>query len=218
MRDLSRTMSTIPGFTFLGNFPLEIFKKVRIPGLDVVLGVTVYQIAEMARVAATATIKSRKVTEKMAERMRININHISGRSRRKILTHGVEITKHTTRGAMHVTDEKQIRVETLTDRVIRGVITASTQAGISAEDTVLGTSQGIVQGAVETGVDVTTAVKTALKAVINSAEELGISEDDALTIAVKGTLHTAEGFGPEVVAHVVKAIPDENLPKSIVAE
>ncbi len=33
-----------------------------------------------------------------------------------------------------------------------------------------------------------------------------------VSLAVEGALQTAEGIGPEVVAQVVEAIPDKNLP------
>jgi len=211
MRELSRPMSSVPGFTFLSNFPLGILKRVPVPGLDIALGVTVYQIAEMARATASAAIKGRKATEKMAMGLGRNISRIS-RSRKKVRYHGVEVVRHLARGAMHVVDEKPLKLESLVDRIVRGVITASSQSGIKSQDIILGASQGIIQGASEAGADITEATEQVLKAIRKHSIEIRIPEDEAVSLAVEGILQTAEALGPEVVAQAVAAIPDKNLP------
>ena len=213
MREISRPMSTVPGFTFLSNFPLGFLKWVPVPGLDVALGVTVYQIAEIARATASAAVRGRRVSDKMAKGLGYGIKRITGRSRRKLRDYGTEIVMHTTRGAMHAADEKPLKTERLVTRVMEGVIAASEEAGIEPEDIILGANQGIVQGAIETGTDVTEAVKHALETVRKTSSEIGMSEDEALSVAAEGALRAAESHGSEVVAEVVEAIPEENLPK-----
>lgn len=210
MREMSRPMSSVPGFTFLSNFPLGLLKRVPVPGLDVALGVTVYQIAEMARATASAAIKGRKATEKIAMGLGKNIRRISG-SRKMVRYHGAEVVMHLARGAMHVVDEKSIELEQLVNRVMLGVITASSQSGIKPQDIILGASQGIIQGAVETGIDVTSAVKYTLKAVRESAAKIQMPEGEAVSIATRGAMLAAEALGPEVAAEVVEAMPEENL-------
>ncbi|MFC1900717.1 MFS transporter [Chloroflexota bacterium] len=212
MREISQPMSTIPGFTFLSNFPYGFIKKVPVPGLDIALGVTVYQIAEIARATASAAVRSRRVTDKMSTELGYGIKRITGRSRRKAREHGLEIVKHTTRGAMHAVDDRPLKTERLVTQVMEGVIAASDDAGIRAEDIIMGANQGIVQGAIETGTDVTEVVKHAMKAVRKTSREMGMSEDEALSMAAEGALQAAESLGSEVVAEVVEAIPEEHLP------
>ena len=125
--------------------------------------------------------------------------------------YGVEVVQHTVRGAMHLVDEKPVKVESLVTQVVGGVITASGQAGIEAHDTLIGASRGVVQGAFETGVDVSDAVKAALKTVRITSSEIGISEEEAMSLAAEGALLAAEPLGSEVVAEVVDAVPEENL-------
>jgi MFS family permease len=213
VREISRPMSSVPGFTFLSNFPLGFFKKVHVPGLDIALGITAYQIAELARTTAVAAVRGRRVTEKMAQELGANIRRIGGRSRRKVREHGIEIIRHTARGAMHVVDEKPVEIEQLVERVMQGVVAASKQVGIEPRDTIMGATQGIVQGAVEAGVDVTDVTKYAMEAIRKSAIELGMSEDEAVSVAAEGALQAAEAIGLQVAAEVVEAVPDENLPQ-----
>jgi MFS family permease len=210
IKDISRPMSTVPGFAFLANFPFGFFKRVP-PGLDVALGVTIYQIAEMARATALAATRGRSITQRMASDLGKNITRY-GSSRRKIREHGMEIVQHTVRGAMHVVDEKPVNMDKLIEQVVEGVITASSEAGMDSRDSLMGASQGVVQGAVETGADVTKAVKTILKTVKKASEEIGLSEEEAASVVGEGVILAAEPLGSEVVAEVVDAVPEENLP------
>jgi len=210
IKDISRPMSTVPGLTFLANLPFSFFKRVP-PGLDVALGVTIFQIAEMARATALAATRGRNITQKMASDLGKNITRYAS-SRRKIREHGMEIVQHTVRGAMHVVDEKPVNMDRLIEQVVGGVITASSEAGMDSRDSLLGVSQGVVRGAVETGVDVTEAVKVTLKTIRKASEGIGVPEDEALSIATEGVILAAEPLGSEVVAEVVDAVPEENLP------
>ena len=213
MRELSQPMSSVPGFTFLSNFPFGFLKRVPVPGLDVALGVTVYQIAEMARAAASAAVRGRRVTKRLATELGENIAEVK-RQRSKVRHHGIEVTRHMARGAMHVVDDKPVEAKQLVERVIQDVVATSSQAGIESGDAILGVSQGIVQGAVETGTDIETVVAQTIKVVRESAKQIGLSEDEAITRAVEGTLQAAEALEPQVAAEVVEAIPEEILPSA----
>ena len=48
-------VSSVPALSLIGNIPLGNPKRVPVPGLDVALGVTAYQIAETAREIAAQT-------------------------------------------------------------------------------------------------------------------------------------------------------------------
>ncbi len=210
VREFSRPVTSIPGLAFLSSFPLGLLKRLPLPGLDIAYGVTVYQIAETARATASAAVRGHRITKKLAEDLNKNILHI-GKSKRKFKEHGAEVVQHTVRGAMHIIDEKPVKVDRLVEQVMEGVMAASVQTSIESRDAVAGASQGLVQGAVETGVDVSEALKVALKAVKKSSSELGISEKEAVAAATEGALRAAESFGSEVVAEVVDAVPDEAL-------
>lgn len=213
MREISRPVSNMPGLTFLNNFPFGIIKRARFPGLDIALGVTVFQIAEMAKAATSAAVRGRRVTKRIAVELDKNIVGIS-RSRRKIRKHGVEVAKQMARGAMHVVDEKPVEVTQLTDRVMEGVTTVSSQSGIKPQDAVSGASQGIIQGAIETDADIAAAVAETIIAAKEAAPRLGISEELAVKKAAEGALQVADSLGPEVAAEVMEGIPGEDFPSS----
>jgi len=213
MREISQPMSSVPGFTFLSNFPFGFLKRVPVPGLDVALGVTVYQIAEMARAAASAAVRGRRVTKNLATELRKNIAEVR-RQRSKIRHHGIEVAQHMARGAMHVVDDKPVEVKQLVERVMQDVVATSSQAGIESSDAILGASQGIVQGAAEAKVDLRTATLNAIESAKQTAAQFGLSEQEAAANAVEGVLQAAAALEPQVAAEVVEAIPEEILPSA----
>jgi len=157
-RKLSSPMSLSPSNGLLSNFPLSLIKRIPVPGLDVVIGVTAYQIAEAARVATLTAARGRKVTKKLVRALQDNLAMV-WKDKTAAKEHGVEITRQAARGAMHVLDEKPLAVENLVGPVATSVVKASTKAGVHPLNGVHGASQGVVQGAVETGTDVTAAMR-----------------------------------------------------------
>ncbi|MFC2034103.1 MFS transporter [Chloroflexota bacterium] len=210
MRDYSRTMNPIRGFTLLNNSPFELIKRIPVPGLDMALGVTAYQIAEMARVATLAAVKGRRVTKKLEAELKSNMKSIR-KSRRNFKKYGEEITRSMARGAMHVMDDKIIGVKQLTRRVTKEILSSSIQSGGKPKDSILGMSKGIVQGASEVEVDLSEVVSNTMGIVKETAKQIGLSEEEAINVAVEGVLQVAETLDPESAAEIVDELSDENL-------
>jgi MFS family permease len=213
MREFSRPMSSVPGSTFLSNFPLGLLRRVRIPGLDVAMGVTVYQIAETAKVAAAAAVRGRKLTKKLTGELESRLVNV-WRSRAQVRRHGIEVTRHVARGAMHVVNEKTVETESLARSVMESVVTVSSHAGTRPEDAILGASQGIIQGAAETSADLGTATLHAIETARRVAAQVSLSEQEAVAKAVEGVLQAADALGPEALARVTESIPEEILPSA----
>ncbi|MFB0557440.1 MAG: MFS transporter [Dehalococcoidia bacterium] len=211
IRELSQPMSSVPGYTFLSNFPFGFLKRVPVPGLDIALGVTVYQIAEMAKAAASATVSGRRLTKRLARALDNGLTTI-WKGREEVKVHGVEVTRHMARGAMHVVNEKTVELKNLARPVMQSAVTVSSQAGAKPEDAILGASQGIIQGAAETKADLGTTTLHAIQAAKQVAAQVGLSEQEAAAKAVEGALQAAEALGPEAVAQIAEAIPEEILP------
>jgi len=209
-RDTSRPASMVPQYNLVSASTLGYIRRIPIPGLDVLLGVTAYQIAEAARAAALAATRGKKLTKQLARALERRLSNV-WKTRKVIEEHAVEITREVTRGAMHVVDEKPIPVEALVGPVTSGVIEASSQAGVNPLNSIRGVSQGIIQGAVETGLDLNEAVEQTLEAAHKIAMEKGIPSDEALIQAVEGILLAAEEIGPEVAAEVVDGMSEEIL-------
>ena len=151
-------MSLSPSNGLLSNFSLSLIKRIPVPGLDVVIGVTAYQIAEAARVATLTAARGRKVTKKLVRALQDNLAMV-WKDKTAAKEHGVEITRQAARGAMHVLDEKPLAVENLVGPVATSVVKASSKAGVNPLNGVHGASQGVVQGAIETSTDVTAAMR-----------------------------------------------------------
>jgi len=204
-RKLSSPMSLSPANGLLSNFPFSLIKRIPVPGLDVVIGVTAYQIAEAARVATLTAARGRKVTNKLVRALRDNLAMV-WKDKTAAKEHGVEITRQAARGAMHVVDDKPLAVENLVIPVVTSVVKASSKAGVNPLNGIHGASQGVVQGAIETSTDVTAAVRETIKAAKEIAKQTGISEDSAVLKATVGALEAAQAAGPEVVESVKKAL------------
>lgn len=204
-REISRPMSSVPGYNLLSNFPFGYLKKIPVPGLDVAVGVTAYQIASAARAATSAVIRGHMVTRKLAKALQDNLATV-WKVKREVRLHGIEITREAARGAMHVVDDKPLTTEKLVAPIAMGVVTASSQAGVNPLNGIQGSSQGIVQGAIETGTDLTAATIHTIEAAKEVAKLSGFSEESAEVKATVGALEAAEAAGSEVVAKVREAI------------
>jgi hypothetical protein len=204
-REISRPMSSVPGYNLLSNFPFGYLKKIPVPGLDVAIGVTAYQIASAAKVATSTVIRGRRVTKKLSKSLQDNLAMV-WKMKKEVKAHGIDITREAARGAMHVMDDKPLTTEKLVSPIAMGVVKASSQAGISPLDGIEGSSQGIVQGAIETGTDLTTATAHTIEAAREVAKLTGISEESAVIKATVGALEAAETAGPAAVDKVKEAL------------
>ncbi|MFC1931555.1 MFS transporter [Chloroflexota bacterium] len=204
-REISRPMSSVPGYNLLSNFPFGYLKKIPIPGLDVAVGVTAYQIAAAAKAATLAAVRGRKVTKRLVKSLQSSLPNI-WTAREETRVHGVEIARQAARGAMHVVDDKSVAIENLVSSVATSVITASGKAGINPLNGIQGASQGIIQGAIETGSDLTAATIETIEAAKGMAKQSGVSEEAAVVKATVGALEVAEATGPKALESVREAL------------
>ncbi len=72
-RKIPSPMPLTPSNGLLSNFPFSLIKRIPVPGLDVAVGVTAYQIAEAARVATLTAARGRKVTKKLVRALQDNL-------------------------------------------------------------------------------------------------------------------------------------------------
>lgn len=212
MREISRPMSTVPGYNLLANFPFGFLKRVPIPGMDVALGVTAFQIAEMARAATVVALSGKKLTSRFVRALE---NGLVGvwKDIEEVSTHGLEITRHMARGALHAANNTSLSVEEIVIPVTTGVVRAASKAGVSPLDSISGTSQGIIQGAIESGADLQAITVQTLQAARDAAAGAGLSEEVAVSKATEGALRAAEASGVEALARVKEALPLEVLQK-----
>ncbi len=209
-RELSRPMSSVPAYNLLANFPFGFLKRVPVPGIDVALGVTAYQIAEMARVATLAAVSGKRVTRKLTKALENGLVGIwKDKDRQNVETYGVEIARQASRGAVHAADGTTLAVEKLVIPITKEVVKIAGQAGVNSSNGILGASQGIIQGAFEAGADLGLITKRTLEAARKAAAQSGLSEREALAKATEGILEAAAALGADALAQVKEALPKD---------
>jgi MFS family permease len=215
-RDVSRPMSSIPGLNFLAQFPYGYLRRLPIPGLDVALGVTAYQIADAARAATTMAARGRGATARVAGALEGTVSQL-WRAGEALAEHGVELARQAARGAIHALQEVPLGAGQIVREVVMGVMRGLRGTQVDPREALRGLGHGIVQGAMESGADLDEAVHQAIEAARSMAPQGGLSEGEAAVWMARGILEAAESQGPAAVDRVKRSMPEE-LAKAALAE
>ena len=210
MRELSRPISTVAGLGFLSQFPYGHLRRVPIPGVDVALGVTSYQIAEIARLATVATQYGRRTTAKFARALEDGLNGIWGAAEDARKNYGLEVAKQAARGSIHAIDKlAKADVGQLAHQAVLGVTRALRHSRVDSKDALRGAGYGVVQGADEIHADLGEAALQAVEAAKELAAETGLSEEAAVAEIAKGALEAAEALGADAVEQLKTIFPEQ---------
>jgi hypothetical protein len=209
MRDIWRPISTVAGLSFLSQFPYGLLRRVPVPGVDVALGVTSYQIAEMSRLATLAAEHGRKTTARLAKALEQILLPLLAAGDEKGMAHGTEVARQAARGSMHAID-KMTKADM--GRIARQAVSAVGQvmkrSQVDARGAIRGAGYGVVQGASETEADLGEAARQAVEGAREFAAEAGLPQDAAAAEAAQGALESAAALGPDAVAQVKEAIAE----------
>jgi MFS family permease len=205
-RAMTRSIGSVPGFRFIGEFPFAYLR--RVPGLDVALGVTAYQLASMIKSAVTAThLGSGTTAADIADRVNTAVTEVVQQAG-ELGVAGVDLALYSAKGAMNALDEVTEDVGELAKGAVLGVVRGVGATSVNVMDAIRGAAQGTVQGASESGASVSEAATQAVEAAKEAAVELGIPEDEAGVTAAQGAMAAAEAIGPEVAARVSEALAE----------
>ena len=210
MQHAVRPMSSVPGLNFLSQFPYGILRRVPVPGLDVALGVTAYQLADMAKTATVAAVRGQRRVSKIARALERALSGMWA-SGRDVETHSSEVARQTARGAMHAKEAVDLDVGRLAHSAVLGIARTFGPGRMNPGDALRGAGYGIVQGAGETGVDYTAAAAKAVEAARGVAAQAGLSEEEAAAYVAQGALDAAAAMGPEALAQVEDSLPEDVL-------
>ena len=203
---ITRMVSSVPGLNSLSAFSVGFLK--RVPGGDVALGVTAYQLAASTRAAVSSTSRgvalATHVGRQVHQAMQDAIEEVQD-----VGELGMELARHATRGAMEAGDELVGHVGQLTQGAVLGSV--QMLAGSPADDleALAGAGYGVVQGASQTGQDLEEVGGNALQAARDLSGELGLTELEAATALAAGALQAARAEGSETLAAVQQALPDD---------
>ena len=203
----ARAVSSVPGLGAVSAFSYGYLK--RVPGADVALGVTAYQLAASTQAAVSSAGRGRELVGDVAEVVGGVLEEAIDEME-DVAGQGLELARHATRGAVQVGDDLADQV----GRVARGAVlgTLHTLAGqpVAPLDALRGAGYGAVQGAVEAGADAAEAVAQALAAAREAAGELGVTADNAAAALAAGALDAAAASGERVLRAVRRVLPTES--------
>ena len=179
MHGLSRSMSSVPGVGMLIDFPLQTARRSAMPGLDIAVGVTAYQLAETARAAEHA------------------IEGI-GRGARRAGAETELLARHMVIGSMHSVSQ----IEEESKRVLLGsvqrLMKALGRSRQSSKDAAYGAGYGALEAAIESGMDPVAAATSAIAATREIVDEMpNITSQEALAEVSQGLIDAAEQIGKE---------------------
>ncbi len=180
----------------------------RLPGADVALGVTAYQLAASTQAAVTSVGRGRMLVRE--------VSHAVGRAVEEAVEdvgdfaeHGLELARHATRGAVHVGDDLADQMGRAARGAVLGTLHTLTTRQVPLLDALHGAGYGVVEGALESGLSAGEVTTEALEAARQAARELGIPAEEADTALAAGMLEAAEAAGEEALLEVREALPDE---------
>ncbi len=202
----ARAVSSVPGLGAVSAFSYGYLK--RVPGADVALGVTAYQLAASTQAAVSSASRGRVLVHEVADVVGNVLEEAMGEIE-DVAAHGVELARHATRGALQVGDNLADQIGRVARGSVLGAIRTLTSKGAAPLDALHGAGYGAVQGAVEVGEDPAEAAAQAMEAARQMASELSMTADEAAASVAAGALDAAEASGDETVAAVRRALSTE---------
>lgn len=201
--DMTRAVSSVPGLRLAAQFPYGYLRHV--PGVDVAIGVTAYQLASTTRAATAAAGHGATTADAIARTASEAVSAATGPVAR-IGDAGVEIAKHSARGVLNAANEVETGIETLAQGALIGASRAVGRSTADSIQAIEGASHGIVQGAHEAGASLFRATLGALGSAAELSPTLGLTEAEVLESVAGSALEAAEDIGPEAVEEVRRAI------------
>ena len=203
---LARTVSSVPGLGAASAFSYGYLK--RVPGADVAIGVTAYEIAAAAQAAARSATRGRTLVRDVARSVRTVVEHAI-EDAEDIGAHGMEMARHATRGAAQTAAGHAGQAGRVVQGSVLGTLRALNSQPVANAEALRGAGYGVVQGAFEAGNDAAEASTNALEAAREAAAELGMDTDEAARAMAEGLLGAAEAAGEDTLLSVQQALPEE---------
>ncbi len=180
----------------------------RLPGADVAMGVSAYQLAASTRAAVTSVGRGRILVQEVAhavgEAVEESMDDVGD-----FAEHGLELARHATRGAVHAGEDLADQMGRATRGAVLGTLRTLSERQVPLLDALHGAGYGVVEGALESCFSPGEATVEAVEAARQAARELGVSPEAADTALAAGMLEAAEAAGEEALLEVRDALPDE---------
>ena len=209
-----RSLNSVPGLSVLSHFPVSSLRYVPgIPGLDVAVGVTAYQIASSTRMAVEGVTRGGAAARQIQTRVNRTVGDLA-RQVDDLGKQGVDVALGATLGAIHAAQDTEIETERLTEESIRGTIGALSKTSAAPADILRGAIQGVIRGASETNLQISAVALQSIKAAGNASSMLKMSKQEASQLASQVVVETAEELGGQDETEIKRAMLSELIGRS----
>ena len=203
-RTITRAVSSVPGLNFVGMFPFNHLK--RIPGLDVAVSVTAYQLTDLVKRIILAASSGSKQTHKIEKDLQKKLVQMS-KYEKITRAHGIELSKNSARGVIHATEHMKLGRDDLLNSALIGIIRALVRSRVNPDDAFFGVGYGIVQGIIEIREeDAAIVIGKTVAAAKDAARTLGLSPEISMMSMKEGMLRATEEISPETIDVVRKVL------------
>lgn len=209
---VSRAVSSVPGLSTVSAFSIGYLRY--LPGADVAMGVTAYQLAASTKAAVSTASRGRTLTNDVSRLVAIEL-HERIEDVEDVADHGLELARHATRGAVEAAADVTGRLEELTRGAVIGAVQALAEYSFDEAATLRGAGYGVIQGAAESGESIADTMEHAIQAARDVSQDLEISAEAAAAALAAGALDAAAAEGRETLLAVQAALPDDIPQESI---
>lgn len=204
-----RSLNSVPGLSVLSHFPVSTLRYVPgIPGLDVAVGVTAFQIASSTRMAVEGVTRGGTVARQIQARVNRAVADMAHQVD-DLGKQGADVALGATLGAMHAAHDAGLEAERLTDAAMRGTFDALSRTGAVPLDILRGAIFGVIRGASETNLHMSAVAVQAIEAARNAASVLGLSKQEAARYAAEVAVEAAEELGGRDETAIKEAVLGE---------
>ncbi|MBI4219006.1 MAG: MFS transporter [Chloroflexi bacterium] len=197
-------MSTVPGLSLLTQFPFGYLRRVPLPGLDAVVGVTAYEIGTAAHAASTAVGRARSLATHIARAVDRSVSLAWGPGRRPE-DQSMQVARAAARGAIRAVGEAALSAGSMARFSVGAVIRAMQEAGGNPDDYYWGIGYGVVEGAVEANADPVEAARGAIEAARAEARRADLEEARLVSRVGEGATEAARLLYPSAEEEIRKA-------------
>ena len=209
---VSRAVSSVPGLSMVSAFSVGYLR--RLPGADVAMGVTAYQLAASTKAATATASRGRTLANDVSRLVSRELEEVIANAG-EAAEHSLELARHASRGSLEAAEDLSERVGELTRGAVMGSVRTLAGRAFSETAALRGAGYGVIEGTAYAGLNLEESVAHALLAAREVSQHLEISEDQAVAALAAGVLDAAAAEGQDALAAVREALPDELLPEPV---
>ena len=182
-RDNLRSLNSVRGLNYVAQFPAEGIRHLpKVPGLDIAIGVTAFQISATTKSMIDNIAKGGATARQLQTTASESVQQII-HDTRDVGSQGFQVAFGATHGAIMSLTEIGLDTSRHIEAAVEGTIRALGSSEANPIDVLSGAASGILQGASESGISIENARKSVIEIARASAEELGLTQTEAVEIA-----------------------------------